>query len=103
MLSRPSPSTAIRCSTGLPNTVPYEDVFTGNGSTKTWTLSGSKSASPYVDPASGNTQYVLNVCVYNTDGTYYRIFNGATFDYTDNATSLTLNAGTAAPASGALL
>ena len=38
---------------GPPNTVPYEDVFTGNGSTKTWTLSGSKSASPYVDPASG--------------------------------------------------
>jgi hypothetical protein len=80
---------------------PYEDVFTGDGTTSTWTL--AHTASAYFNNSLGVTQYVLNVSVTNTDGSFYRLFNGAGFDYTDTATTLTLNAGVAAPASGATI
>jgi hypothetical protein len=81
--------------------VPYEDTFTGDGSTSTWTL--AHTAVPYFNNTLGVTQYVLNVSVTNADGTFYRLFNGAGFDYTDTSTTLTLNAGVAAPAVGSTI
>jgi hypothetical protein len=48
-------------------------------------------------------QSVLNVSVTNADGTFYRLFNGAGFDYQDTSTTLTLNAGVAAPAVGSTI
>lgn len=81
--------------------VPVEDVFTGDGTTKSWTL--SKTAIAYLNTTFGTTQYVLNVSVYNPDGTSHRLFNGTAFDYTDTSTSLTLNASTPAPISGAII
>lgn len=81
--------------------VPYEDVFTGNGSTKTFTL--AHTAIEYFNPTLQVAQFVVNVSVYNTDGTFYRLFNGTSFDYTDTSTSITLNTATPAPASGSTI
>lgn len=81
--------------------VPYEDVFTGNGSTSTWTL--THTAQEYFNTTLNVAQYVVNVSVYNTDGTFYRLFNGAAFDYTDTPTTVTLNAGVPAPATGSTI
>ena len=81
--------------------VPYEDKFTGDGTTKTFTL--GHTADPYFNSTLGETQHVLNVSVYNTDTTFYRLFNGAAFDYTDSSTTITLNSATAAPAAGSII
>lgn len=81
--------------------VPVEDVFTGDGTATSWNL--SKTAIKYHNSTLGADQYVLNVSVYNPDGTFYRLFNGAGFNYTDTPNSLTLNAGVAAPKAGAII
>lgn len=81
--------------------VPYEDKFTATGTATTWTL--SHTADVYNNNTLGETQHVVNVSVYNPDGTFYRLFNGAAFDYTDTATTFTLNAGVTPPVSGAII
>lgn len=80
---------------------PVEDKFVSDGTSKTYTL--THPAIAYFNNTLGETQHVLNVSVYNPDGTYYRLFNGVNFDYTDTAGALTLNTGVAVPVSGAIL
>ena len=80
---------------------PYEDVFTSNGTQTSFTL--TKTALPYFNTTLGVTQYVVNVTVYNPDGTFYRLFNGTNFDYTDSATQITFNAGTPVPPNNATI
>jgi hypothetical protein len=80
---------------------PYEDTFTSDGATNHWTL--TKTAQPYVNPTLGQTQYTVNLSVYNPDGTFYRLFAGAGFDYTDTSTTVTLNAGVPVPITGATI
>lgn len=79
---------------------PYEDVFTSDGTTATHNL--THTAIQYLNTTLGLTQYVVNCTVYNTDGTFYRAFNGSNFDFTDTATSITFNAGSI-PANGSTI
>lgn len=87
---------------GPPNTVPYEDTFSYTGSAGPFAL--THTASPYLNVALNQTQYVLNVSAYNTDGTSTRLFDGTEFNYTDTSTSFTLTSNLpAALESGATL
>ena len=84
----------------IPGT-PWEDVFTSNGTQTSFTL--TKTALQYFNTTIGANQFVVNVSVYNPDGSFYRLFNGANFDYTDSATQISFNPGTAIPVSGAIV
>jgi hypothetical protein len=80
---------------------PQEDTFTSNGTTQTYTL--SHTAVEYFNNTLGANQYVLNMSVYNTDGTFDRLFNGVNFDYTDTATSFTFNTPANVPPTGSVI
>jgi hypothetical protein len=80
---------------------PHEDVFTSNGTQTSFTL--SNTAIEFYNTTLGLAQYVVNMSVYNPDGTYYRLFNGTNFDYTDTSTTVTFNTGTTIPVSGAIV
>lgn len=79
---------------------PYEDVFVSDGITATHAL--THTAIQYFNTTLGLNQFVVNCTVYNTDGTFYRAFNGSNFDYTDTSTSITFNAGSI-PANGSTI
>lgn len=79
---------------------PYEDTFTSDGTTLTWDL--TQTALEYYNTTLGAMQYVLNISVYNLDGTFDRLFNGANFDYTDSATAITFNSSASVPAVGSI-
>lgn len=78
---------------------PQEDVFTSDGTTSTLTL--TQVAIPFDNNTIGEIQHVLNMSVYNPDGTFYRLFNGANFDYTDTTGSITFNSAGKIPVANA--
>jgi hypothetical protein len=80
---------------------PFEDTFTSDGETITWDL--THTAVEYFNNTLGVNQYVLNMSVYNTNGTYDRLFNGAKFDFTDTATSITFNSTASIPPAGSII
>jgi hypothetical protein len=84
----------------IPGT-PHEDVFVSNGTQTTLAL--TDTAIEFVNTTLGENQYVVNMSVYNTDGSAYRMFNGANFDYTDSPTQITFNAGATIPENGATI
>jgi hypothetical protein len=74
----------------VPN-IPYEDVYTSDGTTTTHSL--THTALEYFNTTLGVAQFVVNMSVYYADGTFARLFNGTHFDYTDTSTVVTFNAG----------
>jgi hypothetical protein len=85
----------------IPGGSPMEDKFTSDGVTSSWTL--SHPAILYANPTTGTNQYVLNVTVQAPDGSFYRLQNGANWDYTDSSTTFALNAGVAVPVTGSTI
>lgn len=80
---------------------PNEDLFTSDGTTTTHTL--TRTALEYFNSTLGVAQFVVNMSVYNTDGTFERLFNGAHFDYVDTATTFTFNSAGKVPPSGSTI
>jgi len=89
---------------------PYQDTFTSNGSQTSLTL--TQPAIPYYNSTLGVYQYALNMSVYNTNGTFQRLFNGEKFDYQDNcaqvnpatgAVTVTFNSSASVPAAGSII
>lgn len=89
---------------------PYQDSFTSNGAQTSLTL--SQPAIPYFNSTLGVYQYALNMSVYNTDGTFQRLFNGQKFDYVDNCSqtapvagpvTITFNNAGVVPATGSII
>jgi hypothetical protein len=73
--------------------IPWRDTFPG-GSTSYDFVNGPA----IVYHEQGDTIYALGVSWYDsTTGLYQRLFHGATFDYTDTSTGITLNAGVTIP------